>query len=272
MAVDHVSPVGCAQGEIVGIYGLMGAGRTEFLECIMAQHPPCRRARLRRRRAAGGRDVAGRIAPRHRADPRGPQARRADPDHVDPREHDAVLACGDFTRLFHLDLRAEARAALRLRQAARRSRSPVRENPVSSLSGGNQQKVVIGKALMTRPEGPADGRTVSRGIDIGAKAEVFRTMRQLAGRGPRHPLRHLRPRGGDVAVGPHPRDVERPHHRRVSTRRGGRGRASSLHRRAARHRSHRRTPHDRRHRIRRARRRRSAPRCCCSCGCAPSSR
>jgi erythritol transport system ATP-binding protein len=56
------------------------------------------------------------------------------------------------------------------------------ENPVSSLSGGNQQKVVIGKALMTHPKVLLMDEP-SRGIDIGAKTEVFRTMRRLAANG-----------------------------------------------------------------------------------------
>ena len=53
---------------------------------------------------------------------------------------------------------------------------------VSSLSGGNQQKVVIGKALMTEPKILLMDEP-SRGIDIGAKAEVFRVMRKLAADG-----------------------------------------------------------------------------------------
>ena len=56
------------------------------------------------------------------------------------------------------------------------------ENPVSSLSGGNQHKVVIGKVLMTRPKILLMDEP-SRSIDIGAKAEVFRTMRDLAAQG-----------------------------------------------------------------------------------------
>ena len=53
---------------------------------------------------------------------------------------------------------------------------------VTSLSGGNQQKVVIGKALMTGPKVLLMDEP-SRGIDVGAKADVFRTMRRLAADG-----------------------------------------------------------------------------------------
>src|SRR5262249_5168127 len=54
--------------------------------------------------------------------------------------------------------------------------------PVSSLSGGNQQKVVIGKALLTSPKVLLMDEP-SRGIDIGAKADGFRIMRSLAAQG-----------------------------------------------------------------------------------------
>ena len=52
----------------------------------------------------------------------------------------------------------------------------------TSLSGGNQQKVVIGKALMTEPKVLLMDEP-SRGIDVGAKADVFRTMRKLSREG-----------------------------------------------------------------------------------------
>jgi len=54
--------------------------------------------------------------------------------------------------------------------------------PITSLSGGNQQKVVIGKSLLTEPRVLLLDEP-SRGIDIGAKAEVFSTMRDLADQG-----------------------------------------------------------------------------------------
>src|SRR5262249_14639716 len=54
--------------------------------------------------------------------------------------------------------------------------------PIGSLSGGNQQKSLIGRALLTRPRVLLMDEP-SRGIDIGAKAEVFRLIRELAASG-----------------------------------------------------------------------------------------
>lgn len=177
-AVDGLS-VTLRRGEILGLYGLMGAGRTEFLECLMGLHP-----------GAGGRvlldgapltgAVADRIA-------RGialiPEDRKRDGlvQIMAIRENLTLSALSGMARLFHLNLAGEAaRAAefvgrLKIKIASA-------ENPVSSLSGGNQQKVVIGKALMTGPKVLLMDEP-SRGIDIGAKAEVFRTMRALAAEG-----------------------------------------------------------------------------------------
>ena len=56
------------------------------------------------------------------------------------------------------------------------------ENPISSLSGGNQQKVVVAKGLLTNPKVlMLDEPT--RGIDVGAKHEVFEIMENLAADG-----------------------------------------------------------------------------------------
>ena len=97
------------------------------------------------------------------------------------RENLTLSSLGLFTRGFHLDLKAEAAKALEfVKRLAIKIASP--ENPVSSLSGGNQQKVVIVKALMTSPKVLLMDEP-SRGIDIGAKAEVFRTTRDLAADG-----------------------------------------------------------------------------------------
>ena len=178
-AVDHVS-LSLRRGEILGLYGLIGAGRTEFLECVMAQHPASAGRLFVDGQPLTERDVAGRIR-------RGlaliPEDRKRDGlvQIMAIRENLTLSSLGLFTRLFHLSLRAEVAKAMEfVRRLTIKIASP--ENPVSSLSGGNQQKVVIGKALMTSPKVLLMDEP-SRGIDIGAKAEVFRKMRELAAEG-----------------------------------------------------------------------------------------
>lgn len=178
-SVDHLS-LSVREGEIVGLYGLMGAGRTEFLECIMAQHPHATGQFFVAGVPLTEHDVTGRIA-------RGialiPEDRKRDGlvQIMAIRENITLSALGRFARFFHLNLGAEAEGARDfISRLTIKVASP--ENSVSSLSGGNQQKVVIGKALMTEPKILLMDEP-SRGIDIGAKAEVFRTMRSLAAQG-----------------------------------------------------------------------------------------
>jgi ribose transport system ATP-binding protein len=61
-------------------------------------------------------------------------------------------------------------------------RTPGIESLVLNLSGGNQQKVVLGKWLAMNPRVMILDEP-TRGIDVGAKAEIYRLMRELAGRG-----------------------------------------------------------------------------------------
>ena len=86
-----------------------------------------------------------------------------------------------FTRGLFTSARAERRLVeSSIREVTVKTSGPAA--PIGSLSGGNQQKVVIGKILATRP------RVImldepSRGIDIGAKAEVFRLLAEEARQG-----------------------------------------------------------------------------------------
>mgnify|MGYP003674398865 FL=1 len=174
--VEHMS-LSVRAGEILGLYGLMGAGRSEFLECIMAQHPE-----------ASGRffvegeemHVAGRIA---RGIALVPEDRKRDGlvQIMSVRENITLSSLAQFTTIFNLSLRKEAARALEfIKRMTVKVASP--DNPISSLSGGNQQKVVIGKALMTGPKLLLMDEP-SRGIDIGAKAEIYHKMRTLAAEG-----------------------------------------------------------------------------------------
>lgn len=179
LAVDHVS-FDVRAGEIMGIYGLMGAGRSELLECIVGRHSQAQ-GRIEIAGAdAGSADTAERIA-------RGlaliPEDRQRDGlvTILSIAQNLTLSSLRRLAHLFHLrsnDERREISEAVRNLSI----KAPHTEFEVSSLSGGNQQKVVIGKALMTKPKVLLMDEP-SRGIDVGAKADVFRTMRKLAADG-----------------------------------------------------------------------------------------
>jgi erythritol transport system ATP-binding protein len=178
-AVDHVS-LSVRRGEILGVYGLMGAGRTELLECVMGRHPLASGRLYIEGELVRERDVGGRIA-------RGlaliPEDRQRDGlvAILSVADNLTMSSLGKLTRFFHIQSRAEAEAVrLEVKSLAIKVADPAL--PVSSLSGGNQQKVVIGKALLTTPKVLLMDEP-SRGVDIGAKADVFRLMRKLAAEG-----------------------------------------------------------------------------------------
>ena len=86
-AVDHVS-LSVRGGEILGVYGLMGAGRTEFLECVMGRHPLASGRLYIEGELVRERDVGGRIARGLALIPGGPAARRTGRNPVRRRESD----------------------------------------------------------------------------------------------------------------------------------------------------------------------------------------
>ncbi len=179
LAVDQVG-FSVRAGEIFGIYGLMGAGRTELLECIVGRHPQAAGKVIINGKDVSRKDTASRIAAGLALIP-------------EDRQRDGLvtilsiasnLTLSSLRKLAHLfHLRPQDEAA-QVKQAVKNLsiKAPHPEFEVSSLSGGNQQKVVIGKALMTRPKVLLMDEP-SRGIDVGAKADVFRIMRKLAAEG-----------------------------------------------------------------------------------------
>jgi erythritol transport system ATP-binding protein len=177
--VDHVS-LSVRKGEILGVYGLMGAGRSEFLDCVMGRRPHATGRIFIDGEAVSERDVTGRI-------------RRGLALIPEDRQREGLVAIlsvaanltmaslSKFLVGFHISSAREQPAIGRaIRDLSIKVADPAME--VASLSGGNQQKVVIGKALMTDPKVLLMDEP-SRGIDVGAKAEVFRTMRKLAAQG-----------------------------------------------------------------------------------------
>jgi len=179
LAVDHVS-FSVRAGEIFGIYGLMGAGRSELLECIIGRHPQATGTVTINGKNISRQDTANRIAAGMALIPEDRQ-RDGLVTILSIASNLTLSSLKKLARFIHL---SPADEAAQVKQAVRdlSIKAPHPEFEVSSLSGGNQQKVVIGKALMTRPKVLLMDEP-SRGIDVGAKADVFRTMRKLAAEG-----------------------------------------------------------------------------------------
>jgi erythritol transport system ATP-binding protein len=178
-AVDRLS-LDVRAGEIVCIYGLMGAGRTELLECVAGRLRSSGGRVLLEGEDVGARSIAGRIADGLVLVP-------------EDRQRDGLVQT--MTVGSNLSLASIRTFTKGLFTSGHRERGLVDEAirrvhvktdgggaPIGSLSGGNQQKVVIGKMLATQPKVILLDEP-SRGIDIGAKAEVFKLLAERAKQG-----------------------------------------------------------------------------------------
>lgn len=169
------------RGEVLGIAGLMGAGRTELLECLYGASSLSPSGRI---------ELDGREVHFHHPD----QALRAGIGLVTEdrkrygiftemtvREHITLSSLKEVASGGFVSVAAERRAADES-IAALRVKTAGREAAITSLSGGNQQKCIIARALRTQPKLLLlDDPT--RGIDVGAKAEIYRLIDELCSQG-----------------------------------------------------------------------------------------
>lgn len=167
-------------GEIVGLAGLVGAGRSEILETIYGARRP----------SAGSVTVDGKKLPRgavHGAVAAGvglaPEERKSQGLLLDEAVYRNVTVSSleTFARAGFLDRARERRAAERITRSLDVRPSGV-DRPVRTLSGGNQQKVVLARWLLR------DCRVLlldepTRGVDVGARSEIYALVRSLASRG-----------------------------------------------------------------------------------------
>ncbi|MDQ1130048.1 sugar ABC transporter ATP-binding protein [Microbacterium sp. SORGH_AS_0888] len=167
-------------GEIVCIYGLMGAGRTELLEAIAGREPIAagdillEGASLRSSSIAQRIDAGVGLVPEDRQ-------RDGLVQTFDVGTNLTLASLGQSLVRGVISRRRERQRAQELISAVTVKTSGP-EMPIGSLSGGNQQKVVIGKVVATEPRVMLLDEP-SRGIDVGAKAEVFRLLADRARRG-----------------------------------------------------------------------------------------
>lgn len=168
------------QGEIVCLYGLMGAGRTELLEAVAGRNPVSEGRILKEGRDLAGLSIAQRIEAGLGLVPEDRQ-RDGLVQTMTVGRNMSLASIGSFVKGLFLsnkreaDLVSESIRTVHVKTAGGGAM-------IGSLSGGNQQKVVIGKILATNPDVILLDEP-SRGIDIGAKAEVFRLLAERARQG-----------------------------------------------------------------------------------------
>ncbi|WED28638.1 ribose ABC transporter ATP-binding protein RbsA [Vibrio sp. DW001] len=168
------------RGEILGISGLMGAGRTELMKAIYGALP----------KESGKVMLDGKVI-----DPQNPQEglaqgiayisedRKGDglvlslsvkenmslscleqlSKGIQIQHKDEIMAVEDFINLFNI-------------------KTPSRNQIIGNLSGGNQQKVAIAKGLMTRPKVLILDEP-TRGVDVGAKKEIYQLINKFKAEG-----------------------------------------------------------------------------------------
>lgn len=179
--VDHAS-FDLHSGEILGIYGMKGAGRSEMMECLIGTNPLAK-GKIR----IGDQDIGNSrtlerienglvLVPEDRA--------RDGLILTLSTTHNMVLASLkkylNRFRMFLVKRKEREAVDASIKEMSIRVADP--ENLISSLSGGNQQKVVVAKGLLTNPKIlMLDEPT--RGIDVGAKHDIFEIMENLAADG-----------------------------------------------------------------------------------------
>ncbi|SHJ01011.1 ribose ABC transporter ATP-binding protein RbsA [Halodesulfovibrio aestuarii] len=171
--VDKVNLDIC-EGEIVGVAGLMGAGRTELMKAIFGANPV----------TAGDITLKGKRI--HIRSPKDAldagiafisEDRKADGLilGLSVKENMTLSALKHFSNVSGYVDHSKEREAVDDYIGTFNIKTPSRRQPVGNLSGGNQQKVAIAKGLMTRPKILILDEP-TRGVDVGAKKEIYQII------------------------------------------------------------------------------------------------
>lgn len=163
------------RGEIVGIGGVVGQGQQAVLRALAGLDT-----------ADGKVTIDGKSFTRrdlHEAAAYMPADRLTEGLMLDlnVRENAALVALGGLTTGPIVSRRREVETVQReLSELA--VKAPSLEAPVSSLSGGNQQKVVMARAMLSQPA-ILVANEPTQGVDVGARAEIYRLLREIAAKG-----------------------------------------------------------------------------------------
>lgn len=168
------------KGEVLGFAGLVGAGRTDLAKALFGEEPIDAgkifiRGKATRIDSSKGAIRAGiGFTPEDRKKEALVMTRNV-------RENVTVVVLGAISRLSFVNRRQEKNIVDGL-VAKLRIKTPSVEQEVSKLSGGNQQKVVLARWLARRPDVLILDEP-TRGVDVGAKAEIYKLIHELASEG-----------------------------------------------------------------------------------------
>jgi ABC-type sugar transport system ATPase subunit len=174
--LDHVS-FNVKEGEILGIYGLMGAGRTELLESLMGVYDKAEGSIWLEEERLDKKNTKERIKSGLVLIPEERQ-REGLFLNLAVNSNLTMSSIKRYVKGFHILKQLEQkRVQEMIKEMAIKVSTP--EISINTLSGGNQQKVVIGKGLLTKPKVLLMDEP-TRGIDVGAKSDVFEIMNNMA--------------------------------------------------------------------------------------------
>jgi erythritol transport system ATP-binding protein len=177
--LDHVS-FSLRRGEILGIYGLMGCGRSELLESLSGLRPETsgrcwlEGQEIKKSAVTDRIDLGLVLIPEDRQ-------RSGLVQTMSVADNMLLASLKKYLTTFFLSRQKQRNhVETMIKELSLKVANP--SQIITSLSGGNQQKVVVAKGLLTSPKVLLmDDPT--RGIDVGAKAEMFDIMNRLAAQG-----------------------------------------------------------------------------------------
>jgi ribose transport system ATP-binding protein len=162
-------------GEIVGIAGVVGNGQPAVLRALAGLDRAAGSVKI------GGRELSRRALLESAAYMPADRLSEGLMLGLNVRENAALTALNRLTVGPFVSRRREI-AAVKHEVSELAVKTPSLEAPISSLSGGNQQKVVMARAMLADPAIlVADEPT--QGVDVGARAEIYRILREVTARG-----------------------------------------------------------------------------------------
>lgn len=168
------------EGEIIGLYGLMGCGTDDIMKCIYGAEE------------YGKGDIFVNGKKTNINSPRDgiqngmayvPAERKTEGLILKQsiKSNIVISSIGNFMKKFRMDKKAEEEAAEKWAKRLK-VKAPGIETEVAQLSGGNQQKVILAKCMLTHPKILILNEP-TKGIDVGAKAEIYKLMEEICKQG-----------------------------------------------------------------------------------------